>query len=96
MNTTVPFSMTKSGRMSDNDENSAPIKFEFSGDDDVWVFIDGKLVLDIGGIKNCLNGEINFAENTFSVTKPSTNGGGSLGDAGSANGANLSGKHFQR
>lgn len=94
MNATVPFSMTKSGRMSDNDENSAPIKFEFSGDDDVWVFIDGRLVLDIGGIKNCLNGEINFAENTFSVTRPTSNGGGSLGDAGSANGANLSGKLF--
>lgn len=94
MNATIPFSMTKSGRMNDNDPDSAPIKFEFSGDDDVWVFIDGKLVLDIGGIKNCLNGEIDFANNTFSITKPSTNGGGSLGDAGSANGANLTGKLF--
>ena len=94
MNATIPFSMTKSGRMNDNDPDSAPIKFEFSGDDDVWVFIDGKLVLDIGGIRNCLSGEIDFANNTFSITKPSTNGGGSLGDAGSANGANLTGKLF--
>lgn len=94
MNATIPFSMTKSGRMNDNDANSAPIKFEFSGDDDVWVFIDGKLVLDMGGIKNCLDSEINFADNTFRITKPSTNGGGQLGDAGSANGANLSGKLF--
>ena len=93
MNATIPFSMTKSGRMNDNDANSAPIKFEFSGDDDVWVFIDGKLVLDMGGIRNCLNGEINFAENTFRITKPNTNGG-QLGDAGSANGENLSGKLF--
>ena len=94
MNATIPFSMTKSGRMNDNDANSAPIKFEFSGDDDVWVFIDGKLVLDMGGIKNCLDSEINFADNTFRITKPNTNGGGDLGDAGSANGANLSGKLF--
>lgn len=94
MNATIPFSMTKSGRMNDNDEHSAPIKFEFSGDDDVWVFIDGKLVLDMGGIKNCLDSEINFADNTFRITKPSTNGGGDLGDAGSAKGTNLSGKLF--
>lgn len=94
MNATIPFSMTKSGRMNDNDPDSAPIKFEFSGDDDVWVFIDGKLVLDMGGIKNCLDSEINFADNTFRITKPNTNGGGDLGDAGSANGANLSGKLF--
>lgn len=94
MNATIPFSMTKSGRMNDNDANSAPIKFEFSGDDDVWVFIDGKLVLDMGGIRNCLNGEINFADNTFRITKPSTNGGGDLGDAGSAKGTNLFGKLF--
>lgn len=94
MNATIPFSMTKSGRMNDNDANSAPIKFEFSGDDDVWVFIDGKLVLDMGGIKNCLDSEINFADNTFRITKPSTNGGGDLGDAGSAKGTNLFGKLF--
>ena len=38
------------------------IKFFFSGDDDVWVFIDGKLALDVGGAHGEVSGLLEFGE----------------------------------
>lgn len=55
----IPFNLTKDGKIAGTDEH---IKFTFSGDDDVWVFVDGKLALDLGGAHTMAKGEIDFAD----------------------------------
>ena len=40
--------------------------FDFHGDDDVWVFVDGNLLLDIGGLHGIMHGQIDFSTGTIS------------------------------
>ena len=56
----IPFTLTSTGTVEDKYKNEIPIRFYFSGDDDVWVFIDDQLVLDIGGDHARVSGVLEF------------------------------------
>ena len=74
----LKFRLTSNGKVIDpTDGQEKNIEFNFSGDDDVWVFIDGQLVLDIGGDHGVVTGKIDFADKkatVSSVKNDSTNG----------------------
>lgn len=57
----IDFYLNDNGTL-DGTTNGIPITFTFQGDDDVWVFLDDKLVLDMGGAHKNSIGEINFAD----------------------------------
>lgn len=57
MNLSVDFMMPEDGKY-----NGEDCVFKFSGDDDVWVYLDGKLALELGGMHAVANGSINFAQ----------------------------------
>lgn len=71
----------------DGKKEKTNIKFFFSGDDDVWVFIDGQLVLDVGGAHGKVSGLLEFGETkdgknsvTAYVSKVKKGGTASEGD----------------
>ena len=59
------FTLTDDGKVQvgDDPNNKVPIKFFFSGDDDVWVYIDNQLVLDVGGAHGKASGLLEFGSN---------------------------------
>ena len=64
----IPFSMTSDGKI-----NGQDMVFEFAGDDDLWVYVDGQLVLDVGGVHGIVNGKINFASLSSTVSAVKNN-----------------------
>ena len=63
----MDFTLTDDGKVEtnkivDGKKEKTSIKFFFSGDDDVWVFIDGKLALDVGGAHGKVSGLLEFGE----------------------------------
>lgn len=64
---TIPFTLSKDGKI-----NGQDITFNFTGDDDVWVFIDDYLVLDMGGAHRMASGTIDFAKKNVTVERAFT------------------------
>ena len=98
------FGMSVSGELympSDGKINGNDMIFDFSGDDDVWVFIDGVLTLDLGGIHGDRAGTINFTtgditydqgdENWWGTTRATT-----LSDAFSRAGKTWDGTPYKK
>lgn len=72
------FTLTEDGKVVVGKDTSGknievPIKFFFSGDDDVWVYIDGKLMLDVGGAHGKASGLLEFGPNNTVTPYVSSN-----------------------
>ncbi len=74
MSLTTRFIQRNDGRIT-ADPKAKPCVFNFTGDDDVWIFIDGVLVADLGGIHNTASVSINFVTGEILINGGSEEGG---------------------
>lgn len=93
----MDFNLTDDGKVETNVEKDGKkektsIKFFFSGDDDVWVFIDGKLALDVGGAHGKVSGLLEFGESKTDENKNSVTAYVSKVKKGGTSGSDQDGK----
>ncbi len=74
MTVDVEFRQPANGRVRVGSSNE-PMTFEFAGDDDIWVFIDDVLVLDLGGVHSEIYGTIDFASGDVYIGRAFTTHG---------------------
>lgn len=71
---TTPFTQPYGGMVEKADGTLEPMTFEFSGDDDVWVYIDGVLVGDLGGIHGVSTLDIDFSTGVVKISDVGSKG----------------------
>lgn len=69
MRVDIPFNLSADENGTIKTQNGQDVVFNFTGDDDVWVYVDGVLMLDLGGMHGKTSGSINFTAQTSTVDK---------------------------